>query len=821
MERLNKEQEGEGGDEVVFDPGDSLFDGVRVDDPSIDPDPNLDIQADIEGLSDQPVWVADPDIPEVPQVDLDPNLDIEADIEGLWSQPVWKADPGIPSIPQVNVDPNLDIEADMAGLPSLPVWEADPDMVFPSLPAAGLGDVDFRASLHPLLNPPPIPQPPKVDPGIVFPSRPTAGLPGPPPGINDIDINPNLDMGVDFRASLHPLSHNVDLPELNTDVSLPEVDPSALIPQLNPDFNVTTPEKIDLRIPTEIPYPERPGFRPDFEADPRFKLENPINVDEFRGPGIGFRGDVGWVGAPGWPEPEFKLENPINVDDFRPSLNLPKPERVRPDISWPEALPPIPETPSITPSIGDLDFRASLNPISPEIPSGLDLERPDFTFFDDLSFGPGFDNFGLDIPRDIPDWMKTIPKIDPKLPDISTTGLTEAIKKIVEEGAKTVYGYTKDELARELRSRIPDDEAADRHVTAEELPGAEMVPWIGGTELVESGIDIPGREGFDEFTGDDFFEGMTDEWNSTFEELNIKNIPHGVNIDFLGSILSNWGPTKKLTNWLMGGTSRGDDVIPLTLDTELRNYVIDPGGKNARSVKFDEGITVRDMLAGWLHDRVYIKNEGMRRQGIPPSMRREILEKDLERGYFNPPDLDTVVKIYADNGKQWMHSDYAKSREDPPPRTEEEEKELRRLMWERRTNPRDRKPPPTTPRRVSGGHDYAAARQDASQQDNQRLDSTEADKFKEYSDWASSPEGKSEFRSFHQQIFNLHGRHPTKEENEAWTASRMEALENPPQITANQIYESWNLALGEPGFNPAADANNDGIINSLDLQFAS
>ena len=42
---------------------------------------------------------------------------------------------------------------------------------------------------------------------------------------------------------------------------------------------------------------------------------------------------------------------------------------------------------------------------------------------------------------------------------------------------------------------------------------------------------------------------------------------------------------------------------------------------------------------------------------------------------------------------------------------------------------------------------------------------------------------------------------------------------NPP--TADQIYASWNLSSGDQGFDPAADANNDGVVNSLDLEFAS
>ena len=126
---------------------------------------------------------------------------------------------------------------------------------------------------------------------------------------------------------------------------------------------------------------------------------------------------------------------------------------------------------------------------------------------------------------------------------------------------------------------------------------------------------------------------------------------------------------------------------------------------------------------------------------------------------------------------------------------------------------------------------------------------TTTPEYEKYFSWVSSPEGKSEFKDFRQQIFKLYGREPTKIENERWTAARMKDLQVLPQEefipykvdgrwvtedteivgvddlpgppTADQIYESWNLALGEPGFNPAADANNDGIINSLDLEFAS
>ena len=105
--------------------------------------------------------------------------------------------------------------------------------------------------------------------------------------------------------------------------------------------------------------------------------------------------------------------------------------------------------------------------------------------------------------------------------------------------------------------------------------------------------------------------------------------------------------------------------------------------------------------------------------GIPPSMRKETIQNDIDRGYFSPPSIGQVMEQYQDNGNRWKFSDHADQS----------------------------KPEPVEKNEIVNADDLAA----------------------------------------------------------------------PP--TADQIYESWNLALGEPGFNPAADANNDGIINSLDLEF--
>jgi hypothetical protein len=800
--------------------------------PDVDvPDPSLII----------PQLNPDVDVPDpsliIPQLNPDVDVPDPSLIIPQLNPDVDVPDPSL-IIPQLN--PDVDVPDPSLIIPQLnpDIDVPDPSLIIPQLNP----DVDLDIPLETPDLTPPFRFPDKVPgvdvetPDLIPPFRFPDKVPG-------VELTPPFrfpdevpDLGIDIPK----IDPSLIIPQLNPDIDVP--DPSLIIPQLNPDVDVPDPSLIipQLNPDVEVPDVELSSPNIDFiqglgtpeievpvpDIDPGFQLESPFDITDFKGPGLGYV------------DPGFKLENPFDITDFKgPGLGYVDPGFQLENVDISGFIP--------TPDLSEISL-----PSKPNIP---DVNRPDFTYLDNLSFGSGF-GMDFDAPGGLPNWMTDI---NMDITDISTDALKDALQKVAE-GAKHVLGYAKDELLAELSDRIGSG-AGPQYVTPEELPASELVPgdWIGETEVIRAGDEV--FESMEqEIRGDEFTEEVMSEWENSFEDFNFKTPPGGVNIDILGSILSNWGPTKSLMNKLMGGQST-QRMEPVTPDTKL-------GTSN---------VTYGEMLTGWLWDGVHTRTEELRNQGLSSEEIKQTVQDDIEQGYFRPPDIETVLLRFKDNGYKWQHSDQVNWTEGKFNfvgdrglqmtddydtvaaqgfRTTEEEAKLEKDIWDRRNN-RERLAPTVTrrgepdpieePEEAPHGHpsttrhrgdasphEHGTEIEDASgvgeilfpadpepSTSDLTEDQTDYDK---YFSWVSSPEGKSEFKDFRQQIFQLYGREPTKIENERWTASRMEELQapaNPP--TADQIYESWNLALGEPGFNPAADANNDGIINSLDLEFAS
>ena len=778
------------------------------------------------------------DVPEVNVPEIDPSLII----------PQLNPDIDVPDpsliIPQLNPEvdvPEIDPSLIIPQLSDVNVPEIDPSLIIPQLNDVDVPEID-PSLLIPQLSAVDVPE---IDPSLLIPQlSPEVDVPDPSliiPQLNpDLDVpDPSLIVPQLGAVDVPDVDPSLIIPQLSPEVDVPEIDPSLIIPQLSPkvevpDIELSSPNidfiqglgtpEIDVPVPNiefdpnvnlggmyeglnrpDLSVPDIEIDVPEIEFDPNVNLGGMyegLNTPDLSVPEVAFDPNVS-LGGPkmGWNEPQldvpdidpgFQLESPFDVTDFRgPGLGYVDPGFQLENVDISGFMP--------TPDLSEISL-----PSKPAIP---DVNRPDFTYLDNLSFGSGF-GMDFDVPGGLPNWMTDI---NMDITDISTDALKDALQKVAE-GAEHVLGYAKDELIAELSDRVGPG-AGPQYVTPEELPASELVPgdWMGETEVIRAGDEV--FEGMEqEIRGDEFNEEVMSEWENSFEDFNFRTPPGGVNIDILGSILSNWGPTKSIMNKLMGGqsTQRGE---PWTPESEI-------GTSN---------ITFGEMLTGWLWDGVHTRTEELRNQGLSPEEIKQTVQNDIDQGYFTPPDMETVMQKYVDNGHKWQQSDqatwtggkfnfigdrglqmtydYEHRYGDPADREEDFRAPAQAELgdeWDVIQEEESHGHPSSTRHRGDASpHEHGTEIEDASgvgeilfpadpEPSTSDLTENQTDQtdHEKYFSWVSSPQGKFEFEDFQQRIFQLYGREPTKIEKERWTAARMRDLLAPVEPSETSITPS-------------------------------